>query len=121
MRFSVHTAKLAGPEMLADELFLLLEGARVTAQSIGREGLVVADLRRILSQSCPRRRGSASGALPDRKAVSLRHSAFPPLCTSARNGLGRRPVCDPVSVAEDLFTEVWCEFDHYRPTRCAEQ
>jgi hypothetical protein len=39
MRFSVHTAKLAGPEMLADELFLLLEGARVTAQSIGREGL----------------------------------------------------------------------------------
>jgi hypothetical protein len=25
--------------MLADELFLLLEGARVTAQSIGREGL----------------------------------------------------------------------------------
>jgi len=25
--------------MLADELFLLLEGARVTAQSIGRDGL----------------------------------------------------------------------------------
>jgi hypothetical protein len=32
-------AELAQPEMLADELFLLLEGARVTAQSIGREGL----------------------------------------------------------------------------------
>jgi AcrR family transcriptional regulator len=31
--------ELAQPEMLADELFLLLEGARVTAQSIGREGL----------------------------------------------------------------------------------
>ena len=30
---------LAQPEILADELFLLLEGARVTAQSIGREGL----------------------------------------------------------------------------------
>jgi AcrR family transcriptional regulator len=32
-------AELTQPEMLADELFLLLEGARVTAQSIGREGL----------------------------------------------------------------------------------
>src|SRR5436309_7705153 len=32
-------AELAQPEMLADELFLLLEGARVTAQSMGREGL----------------------------------------------------------------------------------
>ena len=33
------SAELAEPEMIADELFLLLEGARVTAQSIGREGL----------------------------------------------------------------------------------
>jgi AcrR family transcriptional regulator len=33
------SANLADPEMLADELFLLLEGARVTAQSIGRDGL----------------------------------------------------------------------------------
>src|SRR5215472_17790696 len=32
-------AKLAEPEILADELFLLLEGARVTAQSMGRDGL----------------------------------------------------------------------------------
>jgi AcrR family transcriptional regulator len=32
-------AELNQPEMLADELFLLLEGARVTAQSIGRDGL----------------------------------------------------------------------------------
>ena len=32
-------AELAQPEMLADELFLLLEGALVTAQSIGRDGL----------------------------------------------------------------------------------
>ncbi len=32
-------AGLADPQMLADELFLLLEGARVTAQSIGRDGL----------------------------------------------------------------------------------
>jgi AcrR family transcriptional regulator len=32
-------ANLAEPEMLADELFLLLEGARVTAQSMGSKGL----------------------------------------------------------------------------------
>jgi AcrR family transcriptional regulator len=32
-------AGLSEPEMLADELHLLLEGARVTAQSIGTEGL----------------------------------------------------------------------------------
>src|SRR5215468_10076854 len=32
-------ANLAEPEMLADELFLLLEGARVTAQSMGPKGL----------------------------------------------------------------------------------
>jgi AcrR family transcriptional regulator len=33
------TADLAEPELLADELFLLLEGVRVTAQSIGHAGL----------------------------------------------------------------------------------
>jgi AcrR family transcriptional regulator len=32
-------AGLSEPEMLADELYLLLEGARVTAQSVGTEGL----------------------------------------------------------------------------------
>jgi AcrR family transcriptional regulator len=32
-------AALAEPEMLADELFLLLEGARMTAQSMGPKGL----------------------------------------------------------------------------------
>jgi AcrR family transcriptional regulator len=32
-------ARLSEPEMLADELHLLLEGARVTAQSVGTEGL----------------------------------------------------------------------------------
>ena len=32
-------AKLADPERLADEVFLLCEGARVTAQSVGSEGL----------------------------------------------------------------------------------
>jgi AcrR family transcriptional regulator len=32
-------ARLADPERLADEVFLLCEGARVTAQSVGSEGL----------------------------------------------------------------------------------
>jgi AcrR family transcriptional regulator len=32
-------AGLSEPEMLADELYLLLEGARVTAQSVGASGL----------------------------------------------------------------------------------
>jgi AcrR family transcriptional regulator len=32
-------AALSDPEMLADELFLLLEGARVSAQCMGRDGL----------------------------------------------------------------------------------
>ncbi len=34
-----RAAGLSEPEMLADELHLLLEGARVTAQSIGADGL----------------------------------------------------------------------------------
>jgi hypothetical protein len=32
-------ARLADPERLADEVFLICEGARVTAQSVGTEGL----------------------------------------------------------------------------------
>jgi len=43
------------------------------------------------------------------------------LCTSARSGLGGCPVCGPVAVAEDLFTRMRCELDHYRPTRYTEQ
>jgi AcrR family transcriptional regulator len=34
-----RSAGLNEPQMLADELYLLLEGARVTAQSVGAEGL----------------------------------------------------------------------------------
>jgi hypothetical protein len=33
-----RAAELDEPEFLADELFLLLEGARVSAQSVGRDG-----------------------------------------------------------------------------------
>ena len=40
-----EAAGLSEPEMLADELHLLLEGARVTAQSVGAEGLAARLLR----------------------------------------------------------------------------
>ncbi len=40
-----RAAGLHEPALLADELFLLLEGARVTAQSVGREGLGARLLR----------------------------------------------------------------------------
>jgi AcrR family transcriptional regulator len=38
-------ADLSEPELLADELHLLLEGARITAQSVGTEGLAARLLR----------------------------------------------------------------------------
>jgi hypothetical protein len=34
-----EAARLSEPELLADELHILLEGARVTAQSVGAQGL----------------------------------------------------------------------------------
>jgi hypothetical protein len=34
-----NAAGLSEPDLLADELHLLLEGARVTAQSVGSDGL----------------------------------------------------------------------------------
>jgi AcrR family transcriptional regulator len=40
-----EAAALSEPEMLADELYLLLEGARVTAQSVGAHGLDARLLR----------------------------------------------------------------------------
>ena len=40
-----ETAGLADAESLADELNLLLEGARVTAQSVGREGVAARLIR----------------------------------------------------------------------------
>jgi AcrR family transcriptional regulator len=40
-----EAAGLEDPEMLADKLHLLLEGARVTAQSVGTEGLAARLLR----------------------------------------------------------------------------
>src|SRR5713226_4171824 len=51
-------AGLSEPEMLADELHLLLEGARVTAQSVGTEGLAARLLhmgKAMIAAHTPRR------------------------------------------------------------------
>jgi AcrR family transcriptional regulator len=51
-------AGLSEPEMLADELHLLLEGARVTAQSVGTEGLAAQLLhmgKAMIAAHAPRR------------------------------------------------------------------
>ena len=51
-------AGLSDPEMLADELHLLLEGARVTAQSVGTEGLAARLLhmgKAMIAAHTPRR------------------------------------------------------------------
>jgi len=53
-----EAAGLSEPEMLADELHLLLEGARVTAQSIGTDGLAERLLhmgRAMIAAHTPRR------------------------------------------------------------------
>jgi AcrR family transcriptional regulator len=51
-------ARLSEPEMLADELHLLLEGARVTAQSVGTQGLAARLLhmgKAMIAAHTPRR------------------------------------------------------------------
>jgi AcrR family transcriptional regulator len=56
----VRAAGYAKPEQLADELFLLVEGARVSLQSVGREGpgkRVYALAERLLA-SAPRRKAA---------------------------------------------------------------
>jgi len=56
----VRAAGYARPEQIADELFLLVEGARVTLQSVGREGpgkRLYALAERLLA-SAPRRKAA---------------------------------------------------------------
>jgi AcrR family transcriptional regulator len=54
-------AKLADPERLADEFFLLCEGARVTAQSVGPEGLSERLARMLESLVAEHARGEHQG------------------------------------------------------------
>jgi AcrR family transcriptional regulator len=49
-------AKLTDPERLADEVFLLCEGARITAQSVGSEGpssRLAGMLKALVADHCP--------------------------------------------------------------------
>jgi hypothetical protein len=49
-------AKLTDPERLADEVFLLCEGARITAQSVGSEGpssRLAGMLEALVADHCP--------------------------------------------------------------------
>jgi hypothetical protein len=51
-------AKLTDPERLADEVFLLCEGARITAQSVGFEGpssRLAGMLEALVADHCPTR------------------------------------------------------------------
>jgi AcrR family transcriptional regulator len=51
-------AKLSDPERLADEVFLLCEGARITAQSVGSEGpssRLAGMLEALVGDHCPTR------------------------------------------------------------------
>jgi len=56
----VREAGYADPERLAEELFLLIEGARVSLQSVGREGpgARLYALAENLLDTAPRRKGS---------------------------------------------------------------
>ena len=72
-----RTAGLSEPDMLADELHLLLEGARVTAQSVGSDGLGVRLVR--MGEAM-----IAAHAPMDRLRRRRYAAAFLPLgCTSA--------------------------------------
>ena len=70
-------AKLADPERLADEVFLLCEGARITAQSVGSEGLssrLGGMLKALVADHA--RRGK-QGELHGRTTRSRRYSSAP--------------------------------------------
>jgi AcrR family transcriptional regulator len=64
-----RSAGLNDPEMLADELYLLLEGARVTAQSVGPDGLGARLIRmaeaRIAAHSVQHAMGDRSADLAE--------------------------------------------------------
>jgi AcrR family transcriptional regulator len=66
-------AKLADPERLADKVFLIYEGARVTAQSVGSEGLsarLTGMLEALVADHA--RRGTQKGELHGRARRSRR-------------------------------------------------
>ena len=60
-------ARLAEPERLADEVFLIVEGARITAQSVGTEGLAARLAGMLEALVADRARRGRQGASLDRE------------------------------------------------------
>jgi AcrR family transcriptional regulator len=60
-------ARLAEPERLADEVFLIVEGARITAQSVGTEGLAARLVGMLEALVRDRARRGGKDASLDRK------------------------------------------------------
>jgi AcrR family transcriptional regulator len=70
-------AKLSDPERLADEVFLLCEGARITAQSVGSEGLSSRLAGMLEALVADHARRGKQGELHGRTMRSRRHSSAP--------------------------------------------
>src|SRR6267154_217587 len=70
-------AKLADPERLADEVFLLCEGARITAQSVGSEGLSSRLTGMLEALVADHARRGKQGELRGRTMRSRRYSSAP--------------------------------------------
>jgi AcrR family transcriptional regulator len=70
-------AKLADPERLADEVFLLCEGARITAQSVGSEGLSSRLAGMLEALVADHARRGKQGELHGRTMRSRRYSSAP--------------------------------------------
>jgi AcrR family transcriptional regulator len=70
-------AELADPERLADEVFLLCEGARITAQSVGSEGLSSRLAGMLEALVADHARRGQQGELHGRTMRSRRYSSAP--------------------------------------------
>jgi AcrR family transcriptional regulator len=73
-----RSAGLSEPEMLAEELHLLLEGARVTAQSVGPEGLRSRFVRlgeALIAAHAPQRKPTARAGKPASAAARARRAS----------------------------------------------
>ena len=93
-----EAAALTEPEFLADELFLLLEGARVSAQSVGADGPAAAPRAHGQRRSSPRTRRAGMTAIPSPasgegwvgSAAQRRARRAPPRPPRSREGKPRR-------------------------------
>src|SRR5260370_15615073 len=85
-------AKLADPERLADEVFLLCEGARITAQSVGSEGLSSRLAGMLEALVADHARRGKQGELHGRTMRSRRYSSAPIVRREESAAPPQRPV-----------------------------